>query len=62
LAALDQLLGVIGVANDINGIVERERVDRVVVALNDARGAIAGGSIARTTLQGSAMIGRGTLL
>jgi len=51
---------VIGVANDINEIVERERVDRVVVALNDRRGHLPVDQLLELRLQGSAMIEEGT--
>ena len=51
---------VVGVANDIMQIVERERVDRVVVALNDRRGHLPVDQLLELRLQGSAMIEEGT--
>jgi sugar transferase (PEP-CTERM system associated) len=51
---------VIGVPSDLNEIVERERVDRVVVALNDRRGHLPVNQLLELRLQGSAVIEEGT--
>jgi len=53
---------VIGVIDDLNAIVERERVDRVVVALDDRRGHMPVEQLLKLRLQGGAMIEEGTAL
>jgi sugar transferase (PEP-CTERM system associated) len=51
---------VVGVADDLNEIVERERVDLVVVALSDRRGHLPVDQLLELRLQGSAVIEEGT--
>ncbi|MFN7949221.1 MAG: TIGR03013 family XrtA/PEP-CTERM system glycosyltransferase [Blastocatellia bacterium] len=53
---------VVGVVNDLNEIVEREKVDRVVVALSDRRGHLPVDQLLQLRLQGSAVIEEGTAL
>ncbi|HZS05740.1 MAG TPA: TIGR03013 family XrtA/PEP-CTERM system glycosyltransferase [Blastocatellia bacterium] len=53
---------VIGVVDQLNEIVERERVDRVVVALSDRRGHLPVDQLLKLRLQGGAVIEEGTAL
>lgn len=53
---------VVGVVNDLNEIVEREKVDRVVVALPDRRGHLPVDQLLQLRLQGGAVIEEGTAL
>ncbi len=53
---------VIGVVDQLNEIVKRERVDRVVVALSDRRGHLPVDQLLKLRLQGSAVIEEGTSL
>ncbi|HWQ32874.1 MAG TPA: TIGR03013 family XrtA/PEP-CTERM system glycosyltransferase [Blastocatellia bacterium] len=53
---------VVGVVEQLNEIVERERVDRVVVALSDRRGHLPVDQLLQLRLQGSAVIEEGTSL
>lgn len=53
---------IIGVVDELNEIVEREKVDRVVVALSDRRGQLPVDQLLRLRLQGGASIEEGTAL
>jgi sugar transferase (PEP-CTERM system associated) len=53
---------VIGVTDELNEIVEREKVDRVVVALSDRRGHLPVDQLLKLRLQGGAVIEEGTAL
>lgn len=53
---------VIGVVEELNDIVIKERVDRVVVALSDRRGHLPVDQLLRLRLQGRAVIEEGTTL
>ena len=53
---------VIGVVEDLNEIVKREKVDRVVVALSDRRGHLPVDQLLKLRLQGQAVIEEGTSL
>ena len=53
---------VIGTVDDLNTIVGRERVDRVVVALDDRRGHLPVDHLLKLRLQGSVVIEEGTAL
>ncbi len=53
---------VIGVVAELNSIVKREKVDRVVVALSDRRGHLPVDQLLKLRLQGSAVIEEGTAL
>jgi sugar transferase (PEP-CTERM system associated) len=54
--------GVIGVVDELNVIVERERVDRVVVVLPDRRGSLPVEQLLKLRLQGRVAIEEGTAL
>lgn len=53
---------VVGVVSELNEIVSRERVDRVVVALSDRRGHLPVDQLLKLRLQGRAVIEEGTSL
>jgi sugar transferase (PEP-CTERM system associated) len=53
---------VVGVVDELNEIVKRERVDRVVVALSDRRGHLPVDQLLKLRLQGQAVIEEGTSL
>lgn len=53
---------VVGVVDELNEIVQKERVDRVVVALSDRRGHLPVDQLLKLRLQGRAVIEEGTSL